>query len=186
MASKHSLRRAALLTVFPLAAYALARPLVSSDTPALAIAAAVPILYSIVLALLRRRMELFAVLSAVGFSLACLISVLTGDSSLPLKLHEALITFTVGLGLLIAVLIRRPLPVARLLRVRSPDPQLDSSLGALIGGFLVLHALLHLALAVSLSTGAYLIAGRAINVGTIAVGALALSAYLRRTRAARN
>jgi hypothetical protein len=182
MVSKNSLRRAALLVVVPLAAYALVRPFVSSDTLALAIAAGIPILYSILLALARRQIEVLAGLSAIGFSVGCLISVLTGDSSLPLKLHEAFITFGIGLVLVIAVLIRRPMPIARLLRIRPLGKQIDSSLGAVIGGFFVLHALVHFGLAVSLSTSSYLIAGRVINWGTIALGIFALSAYLRGTR----
>jgi hypothetical protein len=183
LVSKYSLRRAVLLMVVPLAAYALVRPFVSADALGLAIAAAVPILYGIVLALVQRRSDLLAGLSVVGFSLACLISVLTGGSALPLKLHEALITFGIGLVLVIAVLIGRPVPIARLLRVRSPEKQIDSSLGAILGGFLILHAVLHFALAVSLSTSSYLVAGRVINWGTIALGMLGISAYLRRTRA---
>jgi hypothetical protein len=183
MVSKDSLRRGGLVMVSPVVVYALVRPLVSSDALGLAIAAAIPILYSIVLGFARRRVDPIAGLSAIGFSLACLISVLTGGSSLPLKLHEAVITFGIGLVLVAAVLIRRPIPVARLLRVPSPDRQLDGSLGAIIGSFLILHALLHFALAVSLSTRSYLIAGRIINWSTIALGVLGLSAYVRRTRA---
>jgi hypothetical protein len=54
----------------------------------------------------------------------------------------------------------------------------------MIGGFLVLHALLHFALAVSLSTSSYLVAGRIIDWSTVVLGILALAAYLRHTRAA--
>lgn len=163
--------------VSPVVAYALVRPIVSSDALGLAIAAAIPLLYGIVLALVRRRVDPFAGLVAVGFSLACLISVLAGGSSLPLKLHEAFIAFGIGLVLLFASLLRRPLPTARLLRVAQPDRQFDGALGAMIGGFLVLHALLHLALAVSLSTSSYLVAGRAIDWGTIALGVIGLAAF---------
>jgi hypothetical protein len=52
----------------------------------------------------------------------------------------------------------------------------------LIGGFLVLHALLHLTLALTLPTASYLIMSRAINWATIVVGAICLSTYLRRVR----
>jgi hypothetical protein len=182
LVSKDALRRAVLVLVLPLAAYALVRPMVSSDTLGLAIAAAIPIVYSIAHALARRRLDPLAALSALGFSLACLVSVLTGHSSLPLKLHEAFIACGLGLVLITAVLIRRPVPIARLLRIPHLDRSLDGTLGAVIGGFLILHALLHLALAVSLSTSSYLVAGRIVNGGTIAIGALALGAYLRRVR----
>lgn len=62
-------------------------------------------------------------------------------------------------------------------------PRNRAALGAMIGGFLVLHALLHLALAVSLSTSSYLVVSRVVDWGTIAVGALALSACVRHLRA---
>lgn len=181
MIPKESLRRGVLLMASPLVAYALVRPAVSSDALGLAIAAAIPILFSIVLALVRRRVDPLAGLATVGFSLACVIAVLTGGSSLPLKLNEAFITFGIGVVLVLASLIRRPLPIARLLRITHPDRQLDSALGAMIGGFLVLHALLHLALAVSLSTSSYLVAGRAIDWGTIALAVLGLAVFLRRS-----
>lgn len=179
--SRNRLGRGALVMVLPLLVYGLVRPAVSSDALGLAIAAAIPVLYSIALAVARRRIDPLAGLSAVGFSVACLISVLTGGSSLPLKLHEAFVTFGVGIVLVIAALVGRPLPVARLVRVARPDRRLERSLGVIVGGFLVLHALLHVALAASLSTSSYLVAGRLINFGTIAIGVFALSAYrLRR------
>jgi hypothetical protein len=181
MASKDSLRRAAVVMVAPVLAYALVRPAVSSDALALAIAAAIPIVYGIALAFVRRRIDLLAVLSVLGFSLACLISVLTGDSSLPLKLHEAFITFGIGLVLVVGVLVGRPLPIGRLLRLHPPDKQLDRVLGAMVGGFLLLHALLHLALAASMSTSSYLVAGRVVDGGTLALGVVGLTSFLRRS-----
>jgi hypothetical protein len=95
-----------------------------------------------------------------------------------LKLHEAGITFVLGLVLLVAALIRRPIPLQRVLKA----PADDAALGALIGVFLVLHALLHLALAIVLPTSTYVVAGRLINWGTLAVGAVLLWTYLRRLR----
>jgi hypothetical protein len=178
---KQTLRRTAPALVAPLAAYAIVRPLVSSDTLCLAIAGAIPIFYTIALALVRHRIDHLALLTAAGFAIACLISVLTG--SLPLKLHEALIAFGIGIVVLIAALIRRPLPLGRLARIPSPTKEIDSSLGAMVGGFLILHALLHLVLAVSLSTSSYLVLSKVIDWGTLALGGLALAAYARSVRA---
>jgi hypothetical protein len=48
--------------------------------------------------------------------------------------------------LLVAVLVRRPLPVGRVLKVPHTTRAVDAALGVMVGGFLVLHALLHLAL----------------------------------------
>jgi hypothetical protein len=130
----------------------------------------------------RRRVDLWAVLTSAGFALGCIASLLAGGSPLPLKLHEAAVTFLLGVILLGAVLARRPLPVGRVLKVPHADRQLETALNAMIGACLVLHALLTLTLALTLRTATYLTAGRAVNWAAIGVGALSLYCYLRRVR----
>ena len=158
------------------------RPAVESDAAGLAIAGAVPAAYVIVAVLLWRRIELWAAATAAGYALGCLASLLAGGSSLPLKLHEAAVTFLLGVVLLAAALVRRPLPVSRVLKVPRADRAVNTALSVMTGGFLVLHALLNLALAVTLSTADYLTAGRAVSWAALAVGALCLYSYLRRLR----
>jgi hypothetical protein len=162
--------------------YFAVRPAVGSDTAGLAIAGAVPAAYTIVAVLLTRRAELWAAATAAGYALGCLASLLAAGSSLPLKLHEAAVTFVLGVVLLGAALARRPLPMSRVLKVPRADRATDTALSVMTGGFLVLHALLHLALALTLSTAAYLTAGRAVSWAALAVGALCLYSYLRRLR----
>jgi hypothetical protein len=162
--------------------YFAVRPAAGSDTAGLAIAGAVTAAYTIVAALVRRRVELWAAATAVGYALGCLASLLAAGSSLPLKLHEAAVTFLLGVVLLGAALVRRPLPVSRVLKVPGAGRDVDAALSVMTGGFLVLHALLHLALALTLSTAAYLTAGRAVSWVTLAAGALCLYGYLRRLR----
>ena len=105
-----------------------------------------------------------------GSPFGCLGPLLLGDSSRPPKLHEAVITFTVGTVLVVAVLVRRPIPLGRFFRL--PTNNLDTSIGVMIGGSLVLHALVHVALAITLSTTRYLVTSRVINWATLTVGAL--------------
>jgi hypothetical protein len=174
--------RGLAVLVVPSIAYFVVRPLVSSDAAALALAGALPLAYQIVLVLVRRRVDPWALVSGLGFAVGCLVSLLAGGSSLPLKLHVAAVTFVAGLVLLTAALVRRPVPLARLLRVPHADRRLNATLGVMIGGFLVLHALLHLALAITLPTATYVIAGRAIDWATIALAAACLYAYVRRLR----
>jgi intracellular septation protein A len=176
------LLRGLAVLVVPSLAYFAVRPAVSSDAAALAICGALPLAYQIVLVLVRRRVDPWALVSGLGFAVACVVSLLAGGSSLPLKLHVAAVTFIAGLVLLTAALIRRPLPLARLLKVPHHDRRLDATLSVMVGGFLTLHALLHLALAVTLSTATYVLAGRAIDLATLALGAACLYAYLRRLR----
>ncbi len=180
---KQAARHGLLVVAVPALAYAIARPLVDSDALGLTIAGAIPIAYEIVLVLSQRRLDPIALLVSIGFAVACVASLLSGGSSLPLKLHEATITFLIGLVLLLAALVRRPLPLGPLLRMPGRDGPHDGLLSALVGGFLVLHAMLHLALAVSLSTTSYLIAGRAINLATILIGGACLIAYRKRMAA---
>ena len=74
------------------------------------------------------------------------------------------------------------MPVSRALKVPHADRRLDASLSVIIGAFLVLHALLHLALALTLSTDTYLTAGRAVDWATLGIGVLSLYSYLRGLR----
>jgi hypothetical protein len=173
-----ALRRVGVFAV-PAVVYFAVRPLTDSDAVALAIAGAVPLVYQMIVLLVHRRIDGWAAVSGIGFVLACVVSAFAGGSSLPLKLHEAGITFMLGLVLLVAALIRRPIPLQRLLKA----PTNDAALGAFIGVFLVLHALLHLVLAIVLPTSTYVVAGRLVNWGTLAAGATLLWACLRRLRA---
>ena len=163
-------------------AYFAVRPFTGSDTAALAIAGAVPAAYTIAFVLLRRRMDPWGLLNAAGYALACVVSLLAGGSSLPLKLPEASVTFLAGMILLGTVLARRPLPVGRLLKVPHADQRLNATLSAMVGAFLVLHALLTLTLAMTLPAATYLVVGRAVNWAVIAAGALSLYGYVLRLR----
>jgi hypothetical protein len=174
--------RALAVPAMSVIVYFAVRPAVGSDAAGLAIAGAVPAAYAIVAVLLWRRVELWAAATAAGYALGCLASLLAGGSPLPLKLHEAAVTFLLGVVLLGAALVRRPLPVSRVLKVPRADRAADTALSVMTGGFLVLHALLNLALALTLSTAAFLTAGRAVSWAALAVGALCLYGYLRRLR----
>jgi hypothetical protein len=106
------LLRALAVPAVSAVAYFAVRPAVGSDAAGLAMAGAVPAAYTIAAVLIRHRVDLWAAVTAVGYALGCVASLLAGGSSLPLKLHEAMITFLLGVVLLVAVLARRPLPVA--------------------------------------------------------------------------
>ncbi len=107
---------------------------------------------------------------------------IAGGSPLPLKLHEAAVTFVLGVVLLCAALARRPLPVGRVLKVPHSDRSRDTALSVTLGSFLMLHALLHLALALTLSTDSYLTVGRVVDWATVGVGAACLYGYVRQLR----
>jgi hypothetical protein len=105
---------------------------------------AVPTAYTIIAVVVRRRVELWAVLTAVGFALGCPLRCWPGGSSLPLKLYEAAVTFLLGMVLLGAPLVRRPLPLGRMLKVPHNDRTVDATLSVMVGSFVVLHLTLAL------------------------------------------
>lgn len=162
--------------------YFAVRPAVGSDAAALAIAGIIPTGYAIAVALVRRRVDPWAVATAASFAGGCIISLLAGGSSLPLKLHEVAVTFALGVVLLVSVLVGRPVAVGRMLRAPRTGGAPDATLTVMVGSFLVLHALLHIALALILSTNAYLTAGRVINWATLGIGGFCLYSYTGRLR----
>src|SRR5438093_7058247 len=64
--------------VIPIAVYFLLRPHVGSDATALAIGGALPVAWTLARLAWRRRVELFGMLSVVGFGVAFLVTVLSG------------------------------------------------------------------------------------------------------------
>jgi hypothetical protein len=174
--------RALAMPVLSMVLFFVVRPFVGSDAAGLAISGALPTAYLVVTAITQRKADPWAALTVLGFALACVATLLAGGSSLPLKLHEAAVTFVLGVVLLVAVLVRRPLRIGALLKVPAADRGDDAALSVMVGGFLVLHALLHLALALTMSTTMFLTVGRVVSWGTLAVGGFALYAYLRRLR----
>jgi hypothetical protein len=176
--------------IAPVVVYLLIRPHVPNDTVALALVGAIPVVVTAVVFLRRRRIEPIAMLATIGFVIAVGISLLWGGGSLPLKLHEAVITGACGLACLVSVLIGKPLHlmlVGRLLGQAGapPDDQVQrrSSVMTLIFGCtLVLHTAVHTAVALTLSTSAFLVVSRISTVVIYGLGAVTLLLYIRSTR----
>jgi hypothetical protein len=121
----------------PLIVYAALAPEVRSSTVRLAAAGALSMALTLAMILRSRQLNPALLLNSIGYATGCAASLMIG-SSLPLKLHETAITFSIGLTLLVAVAIGRPPPIDRMTRLRAPE--LNRTLGSIIGCFLVLHA----------------------------------------------
>ncbi|MGZ6388093.1 MAG: VC0807 family protein [Ktedonobacterales bacterium] len=168
-------------------AYMLLRPQVNSDAIALAIAGAVPIAWTIAFLASRRRFDPIGALAVVGFGVALLVSAFTGGSPLPLKLHwEFLLTGAIGLAFLVSVALRRPLlpVVLRLLgRGSTVSSRSPNAVTTLIGATLLLAAVTHVFLALTLPTATYLLASRVVSWAIYGTGITVLFMYLRRLQA---
>ncbi|MGW0086971.1 VC0807 family protein [Streptomyces sp. NPDC003393] len=187
-------------SLLPLALYYLLRPVVHSDGTSLAIAVAAPVGLALASSLTGRRSLWGGLLVAAGFGLALVATVLSGGSSLPLKLYRPLATGLFGLACLISVAVRRPL-VEHLLRAAARrEPRVRTALARaddaarlrrrltgitlIVGVVCLAEAAVTAALAFSLSTGAFLVTSRVVRWAVAALGVAA--ALLHRYRTARN
>lgn len=184
-----------LNAVLPLLVYQLLRSAVGSDVVALGIGAAIPVLVTAVEFVWRRRVDPIGVVAIVAFALVLVVLALTGGDPLILELHDAVLTGPLGLVFLGSVAVRKPLllVVRRLLAARSTQSPNTlstaderaalSTLTALIGVILLVHALLILVLALTLPIPTFLAVGRPIGWVVIALGLLTVLRYRTRLRA---
>ncbi|MGG1513960.1 VC0807 family protein [Paenibacillus oryzisoli] len=149
---------------------------VASDTAALAISACVPVVWVIATMLKTRRVDWIGVMGIAGLGVALALSMLTGGGSLPLKLYHPLITGTIGLAFAGSALAKKPLllTVLRAAKMgntaRFADRAVHRKLTAfslLLGLGLMLDAALHVVLAFTLTTGAFLVVSRCVTVGLL-------------------
>lgn len=173
----------------PLIAYFAIRPHIASDTAALAIAWLIPVIWTLISSLWRWRLDVFGLLGTIAYGVTLAISVVFGAGALPLKLHHALVGAIFGLVCLGSVAVDRPifLLIPRL-RTRGTDnaamvdialanPRIVRRITRLtlfIGAACLADAVLQTALAIALSTSAFLLATTAIHIGVIVVIAAVL------------
>jgi hypothetical protein len=171
--------------VVPVIAYWLGRPHVGGDTAALAIAGAIPAAWTAGRLAWRNRLEPVGVVGVVGFGAALLVSALSGGSALPLKLQDSVVTGVIGLACLASVALRRPLlaVLLRLLRRAAPAGRPLAAITTIIGATLLVHAVAHAIVALTLPTSAYLVLSRLVGVPIYLAGAVVLLWYVRRPHA---
>lgn len=180
--------------VVPVLAYLLIRPHLHSDTIALVIAAGIPVSYTAVILLWRRRLDPIGVIAIAGFGFGLLLLVATGGNELAFKLREDIWTGPAGLACLISVAVRRPLLplVLRLAARRNPDiaerlhapgaDRIATVSTGVIGVILVIHALVLIVLALTASTATYLALSRPISWAIVGGGLAGLVWWIRRQR----
>ncbi len=178
----YQLVRLAISGLSPLIVYFVIRPHVANDTEALAIAWFIPVVWTLGSSLWQRRLEVFGLLGIAAYGITLAISIIFGAGALPLKLHHALLGGAVGLVCLISYAMGKPLFVlftrrsmkntaqATQLEAALADPQVVrriSTITLMIGIASLADAALQTALAILLSTGAFLIATTAVHVAAL-------------------
>ncbi|HYA45503.1 MAG TPA: VC0807 family protein [Acidimicrobiales bacterium] len=110
----HALARRVIVSalvagVAPVVTYIVVRPHVQSTAVALAITFAVPVVWAGLSGLWHWRLDLDGILTIGAYGLGLVVTILSGGSALPLKLHSAAETAAVGVACLVSVVFRRPL-----------------------------------------------------------------------------
>ncbi|WP_212910040.1 VC0807 family protein [Streptomyces sp. TS71-3] len=167
----------------PVAGYFLVRPHVSSDTLALGLVLAVPVVRTLWVAVARRRIDPVGVLAVAGFGAAVLLSLFLGGDSLPIKFNEAMVTGVLGLACLVSAALRKPLHLmvvnSRGRQEASPETVRTSMVVTTVMGVTCLgHAAVHVVFALTLSTGDFLIWSRLAGWAVILLGGAVVYWYL--------
>lgn len=178
----------------PVLTYVLVRPHVHSDVTALLIGAAIPVGYTAGALLWRRRLDAIGVFAIACFAIGLLLVLVTGGNELAFKLREDIWTGPAGLACLISVAVRRPLFLLVLRFVARRHPQVGERTGdpltrriatvttAGIGVILLVHALVMVALALTISTTTFLALSRPLSLAIVGGGLAALVWWIRRQR----
>jgi len=189
----------AISYLVPLIVYFVLRPHVASDTEALAIAWFIPVVWTLGSSLWLRRLNVFSLLGVVAYGIALAISIFFGAGALPLKLHHAVVAGVVGLVCLVSVAIGKPIFLLFTRRYVKKSEYASQMEGALenprlvkrltnvtliIGIACLADAVLVTALALFLSTSAFLIARTAIHIAAIVgiIGGVYLVIWLKSSR----
>jgi len=163
----------------PVVIYFAIRRYTTTDATALAVSSALPLLRVAGLWLLRRRIDWLGAVALLGLGVTIALSVLMGGSALPIKLIHPALTGTLGLLLLASALLAKPLlrPLLRLAGRQgdapagsAPHPSRIGLYTGILGGLLLADALVHVVMALDLSTGTFVLSSRA--VGAVFIAAL--------------
>ena len=182
----------ALNAVVPLVVYTLLRPYVANDVTALIISGAIPLLVTIGGFAVRRKVDIVGVISVVGFVVAVAAQLLTGGDGLIVKVQGVIITGPIGVILLLSALVGRPLVgvIFHYLARRNPATRVPSkgramALTLVLGGMFALHAVVAVALALTLPTPVFLAVSNPVGLSIIALGFAVIFLMRRRWAAQR-
>ncbi|MBV9338880.1 MAG: hypothetical protein JO243_23575 [Solirubrobacterales bacterium] len=183
--------------VLPLVAYLVLKQIAGNDTLALAVAEAIPCVWIVAMMARTKKFQPIPLVPLIVFGIALLITLLSGGSTLPLKLRRGFLTGGIGIACLVSLAIRRPLlevllPFFVRLR-RIPERQarllIDTDVGqrllvgitALIGIVCTVDATLQVVLAFTVSTSTFLVASKIARYPLIAIGMFVGWIYARRS-----
>jgi hypothetical protein len=179
----------ALNVIVPFLIYTIASPHVSSDFVALALASSFSAVYTLVVFAVRRKWDPVGAIAVVTYVIVLAIALLSGGNEFVLKVNDVFITGPIGIAFLISVMVGKPLHLVihdfiakkRGGEVRDHNRRASVVISLLIGTMLMVHAIVVILLAVSLTTPEFVALSRPIGLSIIAVGVLTILGYKRVT-----
>jgi hypothetical protein len=178
----------------PLLAYDLIRPHVGSSALALALAGAIPVVYTLATLAVTRRLNPVAVVGVISFGLGVLVSWASGGSALALELEDPVLFGLIGAAFLGSLAVGRPLHTVILRWLGRGNPQYAAIASraerktsvvvtAIIGVTLLAHSAAVAVLALTQSTGTFVNLQHAVGLPVFALGLACLLFYRSRLQA---
>ena len=173
----------------PLPVYFILLPLTNTIT-ALAAAAAIPVVHTLVLFAWRRQVNWLGILAIIGFA-GGLGTALLGGGTLSLKIYGPVITGALGVVFLISAAIRKPFLVTILRSFNIGDPQrftkplIYKRVTLMTIGFGIVFfydAFTHAILALTLPTDTYVVVDRVITLTTVVLLYIVVRVVILRIR----
>lgn len=164
--------------VVPWILYTLLHSILNNDTILLVITTSIPIIRTVSLWIWRHQTDWIGVIGAFSFAIALIVSMLYEGNPLPLKLIHPIIFGVIGLAFLIPVIIGKPLLfiIVKALRRIDNEENFNSNnilykkftiMTVLFGGISLTGSIIHIAMALTVSTSTFIIMSQVVSFGTI-------------------
>jgi hypothetical protein len=181
--------------VAPLLAYHLIRKHTDSSALALALSGAIPVVYTLAILAVRRKLSVLGVISVALFAIGVLISWVSGGSTLAMELQDPVLFGAFGIACLVSVAVGHPLHQVILRAMGRSNPRYTevadraaasgSSLvsTAIIGLAFLGHAVAVTVLALTQTTSTFLALQNPVGLPFLGLGVLGLFIYGTRQQA---
>jgi hypothetical protein len=179
----------------PLLAYHLIRPHTDSSAMAVALSGAIPVVYTLGVLAVRRKLSALGVVSVALFGLGVLISWISGGSTLAMNLQDPVLFGVFGIGCLVSIAVGHPLHQVILRAMGRSNPRYQQVADraaasgtsrvstAIIGVAFLGHAIAVTILALTQATSTFLALQNLVGLPFLGAGVAGLFLYGTRQQA---
>jgi hypothetical protein len=170
----------------------------NNEVVALTVAVGVPIGWTLGRFILHRKIDPVGTLTAIGYAIAVVFTLLTNGNPLAVELHDVAATGALGVACLISVVVRRPLHLLLMDLLASRhgryQPHTDSRarrristvITMILGCTMVTHTAVEVILAITVPPSTFMILRYIVGLPVLGLGVAAIIWYRRRHRMRRS